>query len=67
MKLPKVVKLVSKNGYLVELKKAKINYGFFKVIVDSPEWEITLLLHEFDESWMRYAIGKGSDTEIIRL
>ena len=38
-----------------------------KVIVNSPEWEITLHLHEFDESWMRYALGRGSDTEIIRL
>ena len=38
-----------------------------KVIVNSQEWEITLHLHEFDESWMRYALGIGSDTEIIRL
>ena len=47
------------------------NYNFeshlnseIKVIVNSPEWEITLLLHEFDESWMRYALGRGSDTGI---
>ena len=33
--------------------------------MDSPEWEITLYLHEFDESWMRYALGRGSD-QIIR-
>ena len=44
------------------------NYNFeshlnseIKVIVNSPEWEITLLLHEFDESWMRYALGRGSE------
>ena len=32
-----------------------------KVIVNSTEWEITVHLHEFDESWMHYAIGRVSD------
>ena len=35
--------------------------------MNSPEWEITLYLHEFDESWMRYALGKGSDKSIRKL
>ena len=36
-----------------------------KVIVNSPEWEITLHLHEFDESWMRYILGRSSDRIIM--
>ena len=36
-----------------------------KVIVNSTEWEITVHLHEFDESWMRYAIGRVPDIVIL--
>ena len=32
-----------------------------KVIVNLTEWEITLHLNEFDESWMRYQLGRVSD------
>ena len=31
-----------------------------KVILNSTEWEITLHLHDFDESWMRYDLGRCS-------
>ena len=31
--------------------------------MNSTEWEITLHLHDFDESWMRYASGNGSESE----
>ena len=36
-----------------------------KVILNLIEWEITLDLNEFDESWMRYALGRVSDTIIL--
>ena len=29
--------------------------------MNSTEWEITIYLHDFDESWMRYGLGRGSD------
>ena len=32
----------------------------FKVIVNSTEWEMILEFHEFDQPWMRYALGKDS-------
>ena len=35
-----------------------------KVIVNAPEWEITLYLHEFDELWMRYTLGREPDKSI---
>ena len=38
-------------------------FSSIKVIVNSTEWEITVHLHEFDESWMRYTIGRVSDIE----
>ena len=31
-----------------------------KVIVNSTEWEMSLEFHEFDQPWMRYALGKDS-------
>ena len=33
----------------------------FKVIVNSTEWDITVDMHEFDESWMRYVVGRVLD------
>ena len=30
-------------------------------MLNSTEWEITIHVHEFDESWMRYALGRRSD------
>ena len=33
--------------------------------MNTTEWEITVHLHDFDEFWMRYAKGKGSDTVIF--
>ena len=30
-----------------------------KVFMSSTEWEITLHLHDFDEFWKRYALGKS--------
>ena len=33
--------------------------------MNSIEWEITLHLHDFDESWKRYEVGKGSDIVIL--
>ena len=33
----------------------------FKVIVNSTEWEMTIDMHEFDESWMRYVVGRVLD------
>ena len=33
--------------------------------MNSTEWEITLHLHDFDEFWMRYAIGRGFDIVIF--
>ena len=36
-----------------------------QVIVNSTEWEITLNLHDFDEFWMRNAIGRGFDIVIF--
>ena len=38
-----------------------------KVIVNSAEWEITLHLHEFRQSWMRYALGRGSDMKNLSI
>ena len=38
-----------------------------KVIVNSTEWEITLHLHEFRQSWMRYALGRGSDMKNLSI
>ena len=32
-----------------------------KVILNSTEWEITIYLHDFDELWMRYGLGRSSD------
>ena len=47
------------NSLLNDHFESHFNSGI-KVIVNSPEWEITLYFHEFDESWMRYALGIGS-------
>ena len=33
--------------------------------MNSTEWNITLHLNEFDESWMRYAYGMGSHIIIL--
>ena len=40
---------------LIIFKTAK-----FKAIVNSTEWEMILEFHEFDQPWMRYALGKDS-------
>ena len=32
--------------------------------MNSTEWEIALHLQDFDEFWMQYALGKGSDMKI---
>ena len=37
-----------------------------KVILNSTEWEITINLHAFDESWMRYALGWDSLRTILK-
>ena len=34
--------------------------------MNSTEWEITLYMHDFDESWMRYGLGRGSDIKILK-
>ena len=34
-------------------------------MVNSTEWKITVHLDEFDESWMRYSLGRGSDKIIL--
>ena len=49
---------------LVKNKKDFQSYPI-KVIVNSTEWEITVHLHDFDEFWMRYATGMGSDIVIL--
>ena len=33
--------------------------------MNSTEWEITLHLHDYDEFWMHYATGRGSDKVIL--
>ena len=33
--------------------------------MNSTEWEITIHLQEFDESWIRDASGRGSDIIIL--
>ena len=38
-----------------------------QVILNSTEWEITVHLYDFDEFWMSYATGKGSDEIILNL
>ena len=35
--------------------------------MNSTEWNITLHLNAFDESWMRYELGRGSDLIIQNL
>ena len=44
------------------------NWSFsysIKVILNSTEWEVTLHLEDFDESWMRYVLGRGSYTIVL--
>ena len=31
-----------------------------KIIVNSTEWEMSLEFHDFEQPWMRYALGMGS-------
>ena len=50
----------SGNDYFESQSNNKI-----KIILNSTEWNITLHLHDFDQSWMRYALGKGSDIIIL--
>ena len=33
--------------------------------MNSTEWEITIYFHDFEESWMRYGLGRGSDIKIL--
>ena len=44
----------------IHFKSDNFQSSFIKIIVNSTEWEMTINLHEFDESWMRYAIGRVS-------
>ena len=47
----------------IHFKSDNFQSSSIKIIVNSTEWEITVHLHEFDESWMRYTIGRVSDIE----
>ena len=45
----------------IHFKSDNFQSSSFKVIVNSTEWEITVDMHEFDESWMRYEVGRVLD------
>ena len=45
----------------IYFKSDNFQSSSLKIIVNSTEWEITVDMHEFDESWMRYVVGRVSD------
>ena len=45
----------------IYFKSDNFQSSSLKIIVNSTEWEITVDMHEFDESWMRYEVGRVLD------
>ena len=55
------------NLEIIYVESARSPVILIKIILNSTEWEITLHLYEFDDSWMRYAKGRRSTRIILNL
>ena len=52
---------------IIYVESARSPVILIKIILNSTEWEITLHLYEFADSWMRYGKGKRSTRIILNL